>query len=326
MSLFKSSPKIYTEKSFLYLVNSKKVTVNKLTQDKGAYYTKVKKIKKDRVSFREIYKPKKELKIVLKKINRKYLSRFMFLPFIHCGPKGRSIVTAARSHNKYNFHLSLDIESFFDRITVPVTTNVLLQKGVHKNIVKIITNLCCEDNKLPQGFPTSSLLSALVLDSIFSDFYKKFNKREIMISIYADDILLSSNDTGFLEEAETYIKEILVTVGLTLNDLKRDLGRKGSKFYWLGLQLHPWISFSRKYLTNLQREVYRFKTEGILPEGFKPKKPKKTSLLKQWEEATLGRIVFIKSIQSNKLVNKIERDLKINQELPIIPPSSKTAN
>lgn len=300
---------VYTERHFYYLINFKKSEFNNILENKHLYYFKEKQTKKDGVSFREIYKPKRSLKLALKAIHKKYLAKFILAPFVHCGPRYRSIVTASNGHSKYNSHLSLDIECFFDRVTKVVAADCLLKRGAKKPVIKIITDMCCEDNRLPQGFPTSPLLSALVVSSALKDFYGKFDGTKIIISVYADDILLSSNDIGMINDAECYIREKLAGVGLALNETKRELGKKGNKFSWLGLQLHPWVSYPREKLLKLQQEVYRFKTKRVIPADFKPKKPKKNGPTKQWQESVVGKISFVKSINSNKLLSKIERDI-----------------
>jgi RNA-directed DNA polymerase len=300
---------VYTEKHFYYLINFKKSEFSEILKDKPSHYKKEKKIKKDGISFRDIYKPKRRLKLVLKSIHKKYLSVFTLAPFVHCGPRHRSISTAVNGHSKYTTHLSLDIECFFDRITKAVVRDCLLKRGAKKPVVNLITNMCCEDDRLPQGFPTSPLLSALVISYALKDFYSNFNYTIIIISVYADDILLSSDDIKIIDEAENYIKTQLATVGLVLNDAKREQGRRGDGFSWLSLNLHPWISYPRKKLLKLQQEAYRYKVNKVIPTDYIPKRIKKIGLIEQWKEAVVGKVVFIKSINSNKLLSKIEKDI-----------------
>jgi len=298
----KSFPKIFTQKSFLFLIHVKRRNFVKLSEEKSFHYKKTKKLKRDGIKYREIYKPDRELKFILKKINRKYLSKFDFPPFVHCGPRGKSIVTAAQGHTEFSHHVSLDIESFFDRVTKKVTEETLIKIGVNKNIVELISGIAIEDNRIPQGFPTSSSLSALVVSFVLQDFCLHFNKGEIIFSLYADDILISSNNESLLKLAEKFIDKQLWSIGLSLNS-KKEVGKKGKKFKWLGLQIHPWISLPRKTMVDLQKRVYEYKTNGIIPEDFKPKK--RGQIKKQWEQSVKGKIVFAQSVSENKLLEKI---------------------
>lgn len=295
---------VFTEKNFLYLVDIKKRDFLILKNDKASHYNIVRKLKKDGVRYREIYMPDRELKRLLKKINKKILSLIHFPNYVHCGPRNRSISTAVVGHKDYKYHLSLDIDSFFDNITCNVTKKALSDIGFNDMLVNLITSVAVEDNKLPQGFPTSSLLSALVISRSLNDFYKFHTKGNIKLSVYADDILISSGDQCLLKEAEGYIAKQLKGVGLTLNSNKREIGKKGAKFRWLGLQMHPWVTYPREKLSKLQKDVYRYKMHGILPQDFRQKK--KGDLEKQWKESINGKVQFAKMISSNKLQDKIK--------------------
>lgn len=304
----KDFPKVYTDRHFLYLIKEKKKSFIEFCSNKNLYYKKGTEPKSDG-GHREIYKPVWELKVILKKINRRYLSKLNYPLFIHCGPKGRSIVTACRPHMNFNLHLALDIESFFDRVSKNVTTDTLKKIGIEKPIIKMIADISVEDNRLPQGFPTSSLLSTLAVSFVLQDFYSNFSKKDLALSLYADDILISSNDRELICNVEKFIKKRIDTIGLSLNSQKRDFGKKGEKFVWLGLQIHPWVSIPRDKLRILQKEVYTYKTEGIVPENFKPDIKIKRRRKKKWKESVRGKTIFAQSVSQNKLIEKIDRDL-----------------
>lgn len=299
-------PKIYTEKHFLYLLDVKKKNFVELVNNKKLYYKKSKKLKSDGIREREIYEPVWDLKIILRKISRRYLLKLDYPSFIHCGPEGRSILTAAKGHKYYIYHVSLDIDSFFDKVSKEVVSTTLKHVGIEPAIANLIIDIAVEDNKLPQGFPTSSHLSALVVSKVLEDFYHTFDRKNIILSLYADDILLSSNDRSLIEQAEKFIAERIDSVGLSLNE-KREEGRKGSRFIWLGLQIHPWVSIPREKLKELQKSIYEYKVNGVIPKDFKPKK--KGRLKKKWEESLMGKVVFIKSVNKNKLIDKIAKKL-----------------
>ncbi len=279
-----------------------------MLKNKGNFYSKEKVFKKNGIDFREIYRPKADLKLLLKKVNKKYLSGFNFPSFVHCGPAKKSIVTAAKGHEKFNHHISLDIIAFFDRVTKDTVEKTLRERGVKKNVIKTLTDLVVEDNRLPQGFPTSPLLSAMVISCALKSFCNMFPRENILLSVYADDLLLSSEDLKLLKSAEEYIKEKLSLLGLVLNDSKKIAGKKGSRFTWLGLQIHPWINLPRKNLQDLQKKAHLYRTKKIIPNDFKRDKNKKTKTKTQWKESMRGKITFARYINgNNKLIKKTER-------------------
>lgn len=299
---------LFTKKKFLFVIKHSNSDFQSIVNNKALYYKKDKKLKSDGVNYREIYMPDYRLKSLLKKVNVKILSSLSFPSFVHCGPQGRSIVTATRPHKNFLHHVSLDVDSFFDSVSKSVTKKSLVKAGFNVCIVDLIIDASVEDNRLPQGFPTSSLLSALVVSQSLEGFYTKFNKDEIVVSVYADDILLSSNDVDLLNLAEGFIKVNLQKVGLSLNDAKKATGKRGEKFQWLGLQIHPWVTLPREKLKRLQRDVYIYKTTGIIPKSFKPRKPTK-SIKASWKKSMKGKVQFSQMIAKNHLQSKIKKML-----------------
>lgn len=298
-------PRVYTEKALFYLLGTKKSEFAELTRDKSLFY-KIDKEPKKSGGFRDIYKPEWRLKSLLRKLNNRVLSRLNFPSFVHCGPSGRSIVSAARGHSKFKIHLSLDIKSFFDNVSEAVTASTLKKIGVRKEIVQVIIKAGVEDNKLPQGFPTSPLLATLVISYLLQDFYGSFDKDKILLSVYADDILLSSDDEKLLWDAKKYIEKNLKTVALNLNS-KECLAQNGEQFTWLSLQVYPWVTLPRRAQLELEKRVYEYKAHGIIPADFVPKKPlkKDQSLTSAWEESLKGRAVFFKSVSANRITSKV---------------------
>ena len=302
-------PRVFTEKSLLYLVGTKRREFLELTENKSLFY-KIDKEPKKSGGFRDIYKPHWRLKILLRKINSRVLSRLNFPDFVHCGPSGKSIITATRGHNKFKFHISLDIKSFFDQVSKETTSGILRKIGINKEITATIVRAAVEHDRLPQGFPTSPLLATLVVSYVLQDFYSSFVRKEILISVYADDILISSNYKEMLWEAKKYVESELNNVGLSLNT-KECFAKNGERFTWLSLQVYPWVTLPRKELLLLEKVIYKYKETGIVPLDFKPKKiPREPYDIRElWEESVKGKVVFAKSVSHTKLADKTLKKL-----------------
>lgn len=302
-------PRVFTEKALLYLVGTKRREFLELTENKSLFY-KIDKEPKKNGGFRDIYKPHWRLKILLRKINSRVLSKLNFPDFVHCGPSGRSIVTAARGHNKFKFHLSLDIKSFFDKVSEKTTSDILRKIGVNKEITTTIVRVAVEHDRLPQGFPTSPLLATLVVSYVLQDFHSAFDRKKMLISIYADDILISSDDEEMIWRAKKYIEDEIDNVGLSLNT-KECFAKNGEQFTWLSLQVYPWVTLPRKELLSIEKIIYKYKETGIVPLDFRPKKiPRKPYDIRElWEESIKGKVIFAKSVSHTKLADKTLRKL-----------------
>lgn len=297
-------PRVYTEKSLLYLIATKRRDFLEITKDKSLLYKLDKQAKKSG-GFRDIYKPAWKLKSLLRKINSRLLSRLNYPNFVHCGPDGRSITTAARGHTRFTYHLALDVTAFFDQVSETVTQDTLRKIGLNKELTNTIVVAAVENNRLPQGFPTSSLLSALVISYVLQDFYIEFDREKVLLSVYADDLLVSSDDESAVWAAKNYIEERIGTIGLKLNS-KEQFAKNGQKFTWVGLQIYPWITIPREELRRLEKQVYEYKTTGSIPADYVPKKPLKKgkTIEDAWQETMKGKAVFARSISHNRLPEK----------------------
>lgn len=317
-------PRVFTEKAFLYLVATKRREFLGVTGDKSLFYKTDKEPKKSG-GFRDIYKPQWRLKVLLKRINSRVLSKLNFPNFVHCGPSGRSIVTAAKGHNKFQLHLSLDIKSFFDQVSEKTTSDILRKIGVNKEITHTIVKAAVEHNRLPQGFPTSPLLATLVVSYILQDFYFVFDREKILISVYADDILISSDDEEMIWGAKGYVEGEINKVGLKLNS-KECFAKSGEQFTWLSLRIYPWVTLPRKELLSIEKIIYEYKETGIVPPDFKPKKlPKKPYNIRElWEESIRGKVVFAKSVSHTKLADKTLKKLNPAKVKDIRKPPGRT--
>ena len=127
-------PGLYSEKSFFYNTKIKPSNYRLVVNSKKLYYKTRLEPKKDGVRYRKIYLPSSLLASLLSKISKNILSKISYQPFIHCGPKGKSILTACKRHSKFDYHLALDINSFFDNVSQQTVLSSLLKIKIKRNI------------------------------------------------------------------------------------------------------------------------------------------------------------------------------------------------
>lgn len=290
MSWHYSIPPIYTEKNFFYVTQIKKGEFLEISLQKNAHYKIGRQLKKSG-GYRIIYKPDNELKKILKLVYKNYLVKISLPTFVHCGVRNRSISTSVQGHNKFTYHKSLDIAAFFDKVTVFTLQDSLIAAGLPSVVVTKILELCTEDNHLPQGFPTSSFLSSLVLCVALEETVLSLRDMGIKFSAYADDILISSNQAESLNLGEKLIKEALEKVGLSLND-KKQTWDKISNETTLGINLHPFPRINRIKIKQLQKALYD---------------NKKNKLTETELKVIRGKISFYSSVNKNKLTQKVKK-------------------
>lgn len=167
--------------------------------------------------------------------------------------EGRSAVDALRLHqqNNSNWFLKLDVKDFFPSWTVDDLLVQLFQLypfnfflGSHMThpcaaFTQLIKG-CCRNNQLPQGAPTSPILSNLVMipcdHQINKELYNYKNHRFIYTR-YADDLLISCKEAFDPAEIKALVASLLPS-NLKFNDDKTRYGSKAGRNWNLGLMLN----------------------------------------------------------------------------------------
>jgi retron-type reverse transcriptase len=143
--------------------------------------------------------------------------------------KEKSILTNALPHVGFKFLANIDIKDFFGSITQSMVENLLRKNKFGNSISRTISRIITLDNALPQGAPTSPIISnALLID--FDDAAFKFCKENgIVYTRYADDISLSGNNRNVLDNAIEYIGNCLNEYRLIINAEKLRVASKSGQ-------------------------------------------------------------------------------------------------
>ena len=104
---------------------------------------------------------------------------------------GRGTVTNARAHLGGSVLLKLDIKEFFPSIQKDQLHAILASVARDDVLVKRLADLCYSEDGLPQGAPTSPLLSNLVLRRFDIALYRVCALAGAKYTRYADDISIS---------------------------------------------------------------------------------------------------------------------------------------
>lgn len=155
---------------------------------------------------------------------------FVIVPDIHvhgfvCE---RSVVTNAIQHIGKNYVLNLDLKNFFPGIEYNQVKRALCKyfsKETSQFIAKICTWTETDDlpvDVLPQGAPTSPILSNIVCETLDERLSKLASSFRLTYSRYADDITFSSNHCVYAKDSCFWQKlfSIIAESGFQLNDSK----------------------------------------------------------------------------------------------------------
>lgn len=121
-------------------------------------------------------------------------------PVAHGFKQGRSILTNADVHRRQRYVLNFDLTDFFGTINFGRVRGFLLENRnfkLHRDVATIIAQIACHEDRLPQGAPTSPVISNLIGNILDIRLSKLARAHGCAYSRYADDITMSTSQPQF---------------------------------------------------------------------------------------------------------------------------------
>jgi len=179
-----------TTPKMLYLVYN---NIDNYYYEKRQPKTKYGKPQKDNkgIRYRDLLPSMYPLKGMQEKLN--FLLQTLELPFYAYGSvKGSNNILNAREHigNKYFF--SVDLKNFFSNITHHQVFKMFLRNKFSPAASNILTKLTTYRGGLPQGAPTSPIISNLVFVETGKKLMEATKSYQITFTSYLDDLTFSS--------------------------------------------------------------------------------------------------------------------------------------
>jgi retron-type reverse transcriptase len=257
--LAKKLPVIFENQHLALLLGRSNQFVVSIINANESFYREFK-IPKRRGGERQISAPMPSLLECQYWIKKNILDQFTPHDSTHGFRSDRSILTNAQVHLKNQSVLKIDIEDFFPSIKINRVINFFQNLGYTKDISFTLSKFCTLYDCLPQGAPTSPILSNLLnykLDVRLNALAKKFN---FCYSRYADDLTFSSKKIPF--KFISYVENILNEENYFLNPNKTLLKDSGKRII-TGVSIsNNKISLPRNYKRNLRQELYYIKKFG----------------------------------------------------------------
>lgn len=104
---------------------------------------------------------------------------------------GKSILDNALPHLNGKEVLKMDLKDFFPSISLKRVISVFKGLGYYHRVAYYLASLCCEDKHLPQGAPTSPILSNIVTKRLDYRLKNLSAKYGLVYTRYADDMTFS---------------------------------------------------------------------------------------------------------------------------------------
>lgn len=218
-------------------------------------------------------------KLMLRYVNEILKSLYTPSTYAMGFAEGRSVATNAAVHLGQNYVLNIDLKDFFPSISQARVWKRLQFPPFEfpQAVANVMAGLCAlrvdsqnEDGTelikyvLPQGAPTSPLLTNAVcdvLDRRLGGLAKRFGLR---YSRYADDITFSSMHNVFAPQGEfwTELRRIITGQGFSINEAKTRLQKRGSRQEVTGVIVSNKLNVARQYARRLRTLIHIWEKYG----------------------------------------------------------------
>ena len=231
---------------------------------------------------RTINAPKKELKILQKKLanllwdcyiedleSESKVKNKKIPNLSHAYEKNKSIITNAKLHRNKKYVLNIDLEDFFDSFNFGRVRGFFIKDRnfcVSSDVATVIAQIACYKGKLPQGAPSSPIITNLIARILDYRIVKIAKKYRFTYSRYADDMTfstnrkLASNKLRTIKELDKFLAElekVIVASGFKINNKKTRLSNNMQRQEVTGLVVNKKINAKREYIKNTRAMAHK---------------------------------------------------------------------
>jgi len=229
---------------------------------------------------RVIHEPRQRLKVLQERVLAfLYEHAAPAKPCVHGFTPKRSIVTNAQMHcsQKTQHLLNIDIEDFFPSITFYRVRGVFQKKPFEFSfpVATVLAHLCTFSGVLPQGAPTSPLLSNLVCRSLDRDLMTLAKRHRATYTRYADDLTLSfsvrraeslpsnicSFDSGILTLGHE-LQALIEHHSFRINPNKSRLSTRLHRLEVTGITINEFPNIKRKFTDRIRGALHAWDKYG----------------------------------------------------------------
>lgn len=256
----KSLPIISSPKHFSMLVGMDHQYICNMAYAPKCFYRHFS-IQKKNGSLRSIDEPLPDLKYVQTWILRNILEQCPISDYAKAFIKGRTLKHNARFHRAQKVVVSMDIKDFFPSILIGDVVNIYESMGYFHDVSCFLAYLCCFNNVLPQGAPTSPYLSNLRALSLDEDISEYTTERKIRYTRYADDLTFSGDFNPHILIKD--IGKMVLDNGFIINHEKTRVARKNARQEVTGIIVNSHMQISKEKRKYIRQQVYYINKFGI---------------------------------------------------------------
>jgi RNA-directed DNA polymerase len=230
-------------------------------------------------ALREIEAPANSVSILQSKLNQILQIVYRRRPAAHGFVTDRSIVTNALNHTGKAFVLNVDLKDFFPSIHFGRVRGMFIAPpyNLGDRAATFLAQLACHEGKLPQGAPTSPMISNMVCAKLDGDLQKLARKYRCTYSRYADDLTLSTTRREFPAQLAyptsswsgsglaigDELLHVITSNGFEVNDAKKRLLHRTRRQEVTGLTVNRFANVRRNYTRQIRAMLHAWDRHGL---------------------------------------------------------------
>lgn len=270
-------PELVDEPALLAHLKMSPAELKKIWWYRGRMYSQFD-IAKGSGKVRTITAPDRRLKIVQRKLARLLDQLYRVRNPVHGFVLQRSVKTNAEAHNRRRFVVNLDLQEFFPTITEKRVAGLLRSLGVDRRVSEIVAHLCCHMGQLPQGAPTSPVLSNMICYRLDTDLLVVAKTARAIYTRYADDITFSSYQppTPLFESVVPAVGRFLPDLlapelraaiannGFVIHPDKAHYADRNSRRVVTGVKINAGLNVDRRYVRRIRAMLHSIEKLGLI--------------------------------------------------------------
>jgi RNA-directed DNA polymerase len=223
---------------------------------------------------RAIHSPVPELKELQQRLHKLFSDAYRPKHSTHGFARDRSILTNARAHVGTGAILNIDLKDFFPSIHIGRVIGRLRVRPFEcpKKGATILAQLCCHNGSLPQGAPTSPIVSNLICSRLDVDLRRLASERRCRYTRYADDITFSTRGHMFPSDIVSVtddgptlgiaIQRIISKHNFQINYAKVRFQPRSQRQVVTGLKVNRFPNPSRRLLSQVRAMLHALEKFG----------------------------------------------------------------
>ena len=188
---------------------------------------------------------------------------------VHGFLRNRSVKTNARKHRGRRWVLNVDLKDFFPSIHFGRIRGMFLRPpySLPPSVSTTLANLCCLNNVLPQGAPTSPIITNMLCAKLDRELIRLARRHGATVTRYADDITFSTNLEGFPDALArladggstvvgSALESVVVTNGFQVNASKVRLQGRRRRQEVTGLTVNQIVNLRPAYFKQIRAMLH----------------------------------------------------------------------